>query len=416
MKPFIFFILMMLQTSIWAQEYFESGTCIVVNSKGEAISNAVVEVLHTSIVTITSEKGMFNLDKLPLGYYNDTVRVSHIAYNDTFLLLKELLEAPTITMQERLHTLNGVVIRPNQIVSDLSALQVVKQAIERIPENYSDSIYAKMGHFNYLALDEVLQDTIAHTQGFANILLPQLMHNIQQHPDQEKVVSKLYDRREEFISSTIGRGENNSRMFIPYFCDFRLVDYYMNYGIIGNNLPLNGDNLKKYHFFIADTILIENRECVKISYTPKEEASFTFSGEFIIDTESYLIKIIEFRMVRHAENIYRQLAISIGGENERLFMPIYDFYAYLSFSNINNSVKSYLENAKIEATFNIQSRSKEVDSDRVCVLYNISNFAEKTTAIRKLRQGNPNAFQKRLIKLIEKQKEEVLHYLEEVEK
>lgn len=413
MRHFIFFILIILPIYIIAQNNYSSTVCTLSNSKGEAISNAVVEVLHTPVIAMTNEKGIFNFDKLPLSYCNDTVKVSHLAYRDTLLLVRELLETPTVTMQEQLYTLNEIIMRPNQIVSDLSALQVVKQAIERIPENYSDSIYTKMGHFVYLALEEITQDTIVHTSGFSNILLPQLIHNIQKYPDQEKAVSKLYDRREEFVSSFITGGEINPRVFIPYFCDFRLVDYYMNYGVIGNNLPFNGNNLKGYHFFIADTIVIENREYVKISFTPKEEASFTFNGELIIDTESYLIKTIKLRIIRHTENIYRQHAISIGGKNENLFMPIYDFYTYLSFSDGTDSEKSYLENAIIEATFNIHNRTKEVDSDRVSISYKISNFAEKSTSVRKLHQGSPNVLQKRLIKIIEKQEKEVLDYLKQ---
>jgi hypothetical protein len=401
---FIFGLLVcgLINNSLFAQSYFDIDNCTILDSNNEPVPYAAIELINTHVATISDINGNFSLLKLPKIYINDTLRLSHLAYSDTIISIKRILSGEKhIYMKEQNNTLNEVVVKPGNIHSDIKALNLLRLAIDKINDNYSDSIYSQMGEFHFLTISEISGDSIVFVKGIDNILLPSIIHNIQNLPNQQVHIDTLYDEREKFLKTTID-SSFNYRSLIPFFCDYRVIGYYLNYGIIGNAFPLTNKNIYKYNYHIKDTVYINNSHYVRIKLTPKDYSSFSFHGKFVVNTNNYHIKNINLNLVRHKSNVYREKSLIIGAKNMNILMPIYDLSMEIGFTNSIDNKKSFLSNVDIEAAFNIIAPSMNIDTDRIKTTYRISNFAQYKTNNNKLRQKNPTRMQKRLMKKIKK--------------
>ncbi len=131
-----------------AQAVRTVGGRIIDKQSKEPVSYADITVVNTSISTISNEEGRFVL-KIPAGYEQASVKVSHIGYSTAQLSLPGLdstkgLVALTINPS----VLDEVVIRP------LDPLALIKGAVANIPKNYSAVPLQMKGFYREIVMEQ----------------------------------------------------------------------------------------------------------------------------------------------------------------------------------------------------------------------------------------------------------------------
>ncbi len=103
---------------------------MVVSAKtAEPVSYATVSLDNSSFNTLTNEKGEFEF-KIPDEYKKQSIKITHVGYKPVTLVVAEN-SSYVIKLEEQATELKEVVVKK------INALELLKTAIGRIPENYS---------------------------------------------------------------------------------------------------------------------------------------------------------------------------------------------------------------------------------------------------------------------------------------
>jgi hypothetical protein len=115
---------------------------IIINaSSGEAIGYASIGLFANGINTMSNEEGRF-IFKIPEEDRADSIFISHVGFKPITLSIKSFNAGfITIKLEENIRQLPEVVVKP------INALELVKEAIAKIPENYSGTPYLTTGFY-----------------------------------------------------------------------------------------------------------------------------------------------------------------------------------------------------------------------------------------------------------------------------
>ena len=165
---------------------------------------------------------------------------------------------------------------------------------------------------------------------------------------------------------------------------------------------MNKEVLCNYSFNITDSTIEQNKKYVYISFTPNEHKAFTFHGQIKICTDDYSLDMLDIKLLRHQNNCSKNQII--GSSNIKLQIPIYDFHAHFDLCSKTTKAlqKTHLKSAHIDATFSVNNPKHLIDTERICIRYEIPNFYPYKTMDKRLYRKNPNVLQKRIIKKVEK--------------
>lgn len=193
---------MMLSLSIvgYAQEFKTIWGRVLEKGSNEPVPFCTVYILGESIGTIANERGEYQLN-IPLQYWNDTLTVSHIGYQNFYGAIKKLSGQLNIELTEAIVDLDEVAVAAKR----LTAPEIFERVIEKIKKNegYETADFKMDGFFREAHASQgertgVLECAIEIydnrvTNNFRNIVIPQFR--------------KVYERRrneDQFIETKEG--------------------------------------------------------------------------------------------------------------------------------------------------------------------------------------------------------------------
>lgn len=108
---------------------------------GEPIPYATIRLLGKAVTTMTNEKGRF-IFKIPADGNDDSLYVTHIGFTPLILPVRTIdTSARKIALKESPDQLAAVEVKPP------NPLELIRKAIEKIPENYPDSPFGLTGFY-----------------------------------------------------------------------------------------------------------------------------------------------------------------------------------------------------------------------------------------------------------------------------
>jgi len=218
----------------------------VINQKTlEPIPYAHIVINNTSVGTITNEFGDFKL-ALPNKYANGTLKISSIGFESAFIRLSSTknLNELTIKLKKSTKFLESVVITPVD-----EARQLVKQAIERITDNYPLEPRSSEGFFRSVV--KLNNNPYYITE--ASLSINKKSYATKHARGDVSVNKGRFIRNDSLINkfqTLLMAGPH-----IPHRFDF----------VMNRAGPLG--NTKKFEFSILDTVSFENDRLVKVHFS-----------------------------------------------------------------------------------------------------------------------------------------------------
>jgi CarboxypepD_reg-like domain len=121
---------------------------ILNSSTGEAVSYATISLPANGINTMSNEEGHF-IFKIPTDIKEDSFYVSHVGYKPVGINIRQSDTGfMTIKLQESFYQLPDVVVNP------INALDLVKKAIAKIPDNYPTTPFIMNGFYRMTGMNE----------------------------------------------------------------------------------------------------------------------------------------------------------------------------------------------------------------------------------------------------------------------
>jgi CubicO group peptidase (beta-lactamase class C family) len=122
---------------------------IIVNaSTGESIPYATIQVSENGINTMSNENGLF-IFKIPVIYNKEKILITHVGFKPQAIIFNMADSgARVIKLQEAVIGLQEVVVKK------MDPLELIKNAIAKIPENYPVTPYRVSGFYRMTGLKE----------------------------------------------------------------------------------------------------------------------------------------------------------------------------------------------------------------------------------------------------------------------
>jgi hypothetical protein len=121
---------------------------ILNSSTGEAVSYATISLPVNGINTMSNDEGRFIL-KIPTDIKEDSFYVSHIGYTPAGMAIRQSDTGfRTIRLQKSFYQLPDVVVNP------INALDLIKKAIAKIPDNYPTTPFIMNGFYRMTGMNE----------------------------------------------------------------------------------------------------------------------------------------------------------------------------------------------------------------------------------------------------------------------
>ncbi len=246
---------------------------VVKTSQKKVLESASVRIKGTNISTVTNEDGEFIL-KLNNNITSGTLIVSHIGYASSLYNFNEnKSNGLTIILMPKKNMLDEVIVS-----ADVS-LNIVKQAIHAIPDNYESKESMLTGFY---------RETVSKRSHFINI--SEAVIGLYKTSYADRKIDKdrvniimgrklLSEKSSDTLSVKLLGGPNLSTY----------VDYVKNpYEL------LNEETLDNYHFKMDKSVYMDNRLQYVISFEPKANLEYAlYYGKLYIDKETYAITRIE---------------------------------------------------------------------------------------------------------------------------
>ncbi len=283
---------------------------IVDRDSNKGLPFSSVSILHKNIGVISNEDGVF-MFKIPAEFFKDTVVISHLGYFLYEVPVSEIRDFKIYKMNERPVSLPEILIRTT------SSTDLVRKAIQKIPENFFQGPYRMRTFYReivkrdnkYMSYTEALLDI------YKRPMWPTLYH------DEVKIV-KERKYTESHPKDTV---------------TFKLkggIDAILNLDIIRNPLNFIRLNSTDYEYNMANMEFLGGKLVYVVSFTPSESnQDQEFHGELYIDAGSLAIVQIHFGYSKKALRKLKNLFVVKTGKNIKSY-PVENSYD-VSYQNIN---------------------------------------------------------------------------------
>jgi CubicO group peptidase (beta-lactamase class C family) len=239
---------------------------IVNDSTREPIDFATVRVSNNGISVISNDRGRFIL-KLPAGAGADSVIVSHVGYRAAkFPIAKSDTGFRVIRLREEVDNLAEVVVRT------MNPLNIIKGAIEKIPDNYPMRPYLLHGFYRYTGKKE---DRIIN---LSEAVFDIYNENYARKNKQLKLIKSRFD-----IDFATFNGRTNIRIG------------HTPAGIIDDDIIcqagksglLSAEGLKEHQFYYKGIINYNGRKAYEIQFDQQDGIKkMLYRGRLFIDVNS----------------------------------------------------------------------------------------------------------------------------------
>jgi len=255
------FLLIVFAGHAQAQDVVVYGT-VRSAAENEPLPYATVYLQAQSIGTVCNSEGAFRLLVAP-EHLNDSLVVSHLGHQSQAFHLSKLSSPLTIVLEDFHQLLAGV-----EIVGGYEGIALIKEAIEKIPNNYPTAPYRSKGFYRvssqkdqqYIHLSEAVFD---------------LYQSFGEDTEQQMRLEKMRSIKDEKASRGIELGLNPSGIY-----EFDLVHH-----LEETNLFTKA-GFKQHSFRLEGMVRIDGRAAYKVTFDQKDAKTEGFKGYVLIDKET----------------------------------------------------------------------------------------------------------------------------------
>jgi CubicO group peptidase (beta-lactamase class C family) len=249
---------------------------IIVNaSTGEAVTYATIRLTQHGINTMSNGEGRF-VFKIPSDNKNDSIYITHVGYKPAFLTLSSPdAGLQVIKLQPEAAQLKEVVVKAK------TALELVREAIAKIPENYPVKPYTVNGFYRLTGRKE---KKIMH---ISEAVFDIYSENYARKSKQIKLIKSRVDK-----DLTAFNGSDNMDFGVST-TDILAADIV---GNIEQSPLLNKQGLKDHQFTSRGIINYNGREAYELLFDQKDGVKKAlYKGKMIIDADN--MAFLEFYYV-----------------------------------------------------------------------------------------------------------------------
>jgi len=162
-----------------------------------------------SIGTVSNSDGYF-LFRCPAEFLDDTLMISHIGYRSDSRPARHFQNGPHIIELQP-----EPVALPEVVVSPVTGLDIVKAALERIPENYPPEPYLMTGFYRELIREK--QDLHKYAEGVIRIY---------REPEEKDRIKLIKGRKRENLPAFAVHKKADPTLGGPMHCFYRDISHY----------------------------------------------------------------------------------------------------------------------------------------------------------------------------------------------
>jgi len=238
----------------------------IVNSvTAETISYANLWVSEKGINTMSNAEGKFYF-KIPLGKPNDSVFISHVGYKQkTIVVHREDTAALVVRLEEELTTLYPINVQA------VNPLELVKNAISKIPDNYPTAPCKYLGFYRLSGTKE--KNVIDLSEAVFEIY--------SESSTSEKRQFKLIKNRSEKDLTAFNGNDNVEIGQTPkLILDFDIISNWKKSKLLGE------DDLNHYHFTYHGVVNYGQQRAYEIHFDERDGIKKSlYKGKLFIDVD-----------------------------------------------------------------------------------------------------------------------------------
>ena len=334
----------------------------------EAIPFAHVIVENTQIGAISDLYGNFILN-YPQQYQTGMLRVSCLGYKPVKVSLWDLNQSSSkIMLEQNVVQLNEVVVKPED------ALDLLKEAVRKIPENYDTTATILSGYYKMSAF--LGDKDIRYTEAFIDIFKPAY-----QAYRKENVIEGDSIRLHEVRTKRSEIEDWKLKAMLPWENSI----YQLEHRDVAKEFSSKKNAAKKflssYQFDVEKTVLVNGRRTYKIRIRPKKHKKYAnWDGHIFLDEESKAFVKLDF--VSNAK-LFKKLKANIGYIiSSKLYKVSYDkgeWKESINFELIGD--KWHFKEVNSSKHFLISSKKRKMDKMPVNVSLHYTTDSVKSNVI-----------------------------------
>lgn len=254
---------------------------ITSKNSGEPLSYATITFSRDAISTISNDRGEFVLN-IPASGKSKSITISHVGYESKSV---SLTQADTgmiiIKLTESAIQMEPVTVQP------INALELVKKAIARIPENYPSKPFLSKGFYRLAGRKEerIIQ--------MSEAVLETHRGNYLRSSKQVKLIKSRYDKD---LSGFNGNDNFDFGSNSKDILDYDIVSNVNESDILGK------DEIRYYQFTYRGIINYQGTTAHKINFDQKDGIKKSLKqGTILIDTES--LAFLEFKYRKNPKGL-----------------------------------------------------------------------------------------------------------------
>lgn len=308
-------------TSLFSQKTIIKGK-VFDNDTKESLPFVNVSFKNSKTGTTTDLDGNFSLETY---YATDSLSASFVGYKLMSLKVeKDESQTLNFAMQSGAQELSEVVV-----IADKKYVDPAVSLMEKVVANKKINDRKKLDAYEYEVYNKVEFDLNNIDEDFKNrkawkpfkfifdyldttdsspylpILMTESMSNY--------YFTRIPKRKKEIIKATKISGLENESLQQFLGDMYQNINIYDNYIMIFNKSfvsPVANLGPISYHYYLLDSMDIDNHKCYKIKYIPRREYELNFSGHLWISDTTYAVKRVEATISKNANiNFVRELKI-----------------------------------------------------------------------------------------------------------
>lgn len=277
---FLFFLSLQLPSQLQAQNALQIHGQITDQRTQEPLAFAHIGLQNSSIGSVSNIEGKF-VFKIPETKKTDSLEVSYLGYEKYSMSLKgvDFNEALQIELVPSDISLATIEVRAN------GALGILKEALEKIPENYPTQP---------VMMEAFYREQLRENDKF--VILSEAVCEVRKSPYQSD-----YKRKSEEDQVRILKARKGEGLIDPEIAPFTINGGPLN-GLEADVLrnpdgPLKAKNFKFYDFDLVDISTYNGHEVYVIGFDQKDDIKKSlFSGRIFIEVESLAIVSVEAQL------------------------------------------------------------------------------------------------------------------------
>lgn len=293
-------MLLVLPAKLKAQSTTIHGT-VIDGETGEPLSFVQIGFPYTSTVVFSDEKGKYSLSS---DSPKDSITAFSVGYQPvTFAIQKGITQRIDFKLLPAVATVQDVVL-----YKEAPEIRLIKRVIRHKKTNRKENLdqyqfeayeKIKIGDKDYEKTRKLFFIPKPFRFFFKNIDTTReavyLPFFIVETIKNTYVKNSPKAEKEEIISVQMSGLENESlsRIFSDRTLSAYIYDNYLNFFNKNTISPASDFALNHYLYKIEDTVELDNKKCIQVSFTPKHKQELTFKGTFWIVDSIYAIKKVE---------------------------------------------------------------------------------------------------------------------------